>query len=206
MTRLLFLCGSQRKASLNARLLDLIAGQVPHGAIIDHLAPDEVRLPLYHGDDESDAAVLAHVRTIHGQIADADALVVASPEFNGSLTPYLKNLIDWVSRVPRLDPEAANAFRDKPVLLAAASPGWTGGALGLGPLRMILGHVGAVAFGEQITLPYADRVFTAAGQLDPAFPADAFNASLADCVARFVALVRPSDRTASKPDHWDQAA
>jgi NAD(P)H-dependent FMN reductase len=101
------------------------------------------------------------------------------------MTPYLKNLVDWVSRLPWRDPAAPNAFADKPVLLAAASPGWSGGAVAIPATRALFGYCGAMVFGEAITVPYADRAILPDGTLDPAFAGTWWR----DCVARFAALV-----------------
>lgn len=184
MTRILLLCGSQRRHSLNARLLDVLQAALPPGATPDRLRPEEVPLPLFNAEDEGDPAVQAILRPVHARFHAADALIVASPEYNGMMTPFLKNLIDWVSRLPRLDPAAPNAFLDRPVLLASASPGWSGGAMGIPPLRALLGHVGALPFGETITLPYADQAWRADGSLNPDFAGQYWP----DCLARFCAL------------------
>ena len=185
MSRLLLLCGSQRAASLNARLLDELARLVPPGIAIDRLSPAEVNLPLFDQDQENESGVRAALTGLHARFAAADGIMLASPEYNGLMTPYLKNIVDWVSRLPRLDAAAPNVFLDKPVLLASATPGWSGGGLGIPALRALLGHVGAIPFGEAICLPYAEQAWLAAGQLDPALAGMGW----ADCVHRFCALV-----------------
>jgi NAD(P)H-dependent FMN reductase len=184
MTRILLVCGSQRGASLNARLLTALASALPNGIVADRLQPSEVDLPLFDADREDDPAIMAKVRTLHARFLAADALIVAGPEYNGLMTPYLKNLVDWVSRLPWRDPAMVNAFADKPVLLAAASPGWSGGAVAVPPTRALFGYCGAVVFGEAITLPYADRAILPDGTLDPAFAGTWWHS----CVTRFAAL------------------
>lgn len=184
MIRILLVCGSQRAGSLNALLLRGLATALPDTVQADFLRAEDVDLPLYHGDLESDPALRTRLRRVHARFCDADALILASPEFNGAMTPFLKNLIDWVSRLPYLDGTAANAFADKPVLLAGASPGWSGGAVGIPALRAVMGHVGGLVFGETITVPYADRALAADGTPDPAFAGTWWR----DCVGRFAAL------------------
>lgn len=178
--RIALICGSQRQGSLNARLLDALAALLPAGVTVDRIAPAEVALPLYDTALEADPAVQAQLRRLHARIAGADALIVASPEFNGMMTPFLKNLVDWVSRLPRIVPGAPDAFLDRPVLLASASPGWSGGALGLLAMRTLLSHLGAVTFGETVALPYADRAWDAAGAPNPML-----RAGWAETVTRF---------------------
>ena len=104
MTRLLLFCGSQRRASLNARLLDEVARLVPDGVTLDMLPPNAVDLPLFDQDREEDPTVRGRLAILHARFAAADALILASPEYNGLMTPYLKNLIDWVSRLPMAPP------------------------------------------------------------------------------------------------------
>ena len=184
MTRLLLFCGSQRRASLNARLLDEVARLVPDGVTLDMLPPNAVDLPLFDQDREEDPTVRGRLAILHARFAAADALILASPEYNGLMTPYLKNLIDWVSRLPRLD-GAANAFLDKPVLLCSATPGWSGGGVAIPALRTLFGHVGAIPFGETICLPYAAQAWDADGRLNPAV----LDFNWSACVARFCAFV-----------------
>ena len=178
--RIALICGSQRIGSLNARLLGELAALMPAGVVADPIAPGEVGLPLYDQALEADPAVRAQVAQLHARIAAAQALIVASPEFNGLMTPFLKNLVDWISRLPRIAPGTTDAFLDTPVLLASASPGWSGGALGLLSLRTLFGHVGAVTFGETVALPYADRAWDAVGAANPML-----RAGWAETVTRF---------------------
>ena len=186
MINVLLICGSQRATSLNARLLAALATALPRDVTPQWLLPCEVDLPLFDGDRETDPVLTDRVRALHARFLAADALIVASPEYNGLMTPYLKNLVDWVSRLPWREAGVVNAFADKPVLLAAASPGWSGGAVGIPACRALFGYCGAVVFGEAITLPYADRAMLPDGSLDPAFAGDWWR----DCVVRFAATAK----------------
>ena len=184
MTHLLSLCGSQRTGSANARLLDELAAYVPANYSHDRLLPGEVKLPLFDQDIERNPDILAQLRQVYDRFARADALIIASPEYNGMMTPYLKNLIDWVSRLSRLDPAVSNPFLDRPVLLCSATPGFSGGALGLMSMRGLLGHVGAISFGETICLPFAGQAWEEGGSLNPMLR----DAGWEECVARFCAF------------------
>jgi len=90
---------------------------------VDLVAPGEIELPLFNQDLENDPEVQSRVLAAHARLMRADAFVIASPEYNGMLTPYLKNLIDWVSRMQIIKAETANAFADKPTLVCAVSTG-----------------------------------------------------------------------------------
>ncbi len=185
--RLLLFPGSLRRDSHQRRLLDYLAVLLEGHCRIDLLAPDEVRLPLFNQDLERDADTMLEVMALHGRFRAADALIVASPEYNGHVAPYLKNTVDWVSRVARIDPRhaAVNPFRDKPLLLCSASTGWTGGVVGLQDARSIFAYLGCLVAGEQICVSDAEQWVQAGGfQFEPGF-ADYIQQAL----ARFLALV-----------------
>ena len=147
MTKMLFVCGSQRQESYNARLLRHLDDSTGDQVQFDFLLPSEVRLPIFDQDVETDGVWLQHTASIHQRINNSDALVVASPEYNAQVTPYLKNLVDWVSRLAYMDAQFVNPFLDHPLLLCGASTGWSGGALAVAQARALLGYVGATALG-----------------------------------------------------------
>ena len=163
MTQLLLLCGSQRQESFNARFLNHVAGHFESACDFLTTTPFAENLPLFNQDLENEPAVRAHVSELHQVFMSCDAIIVASPEYNGQLTPYLKNMIDWVSRLAYIDSAFANPFIDKPVLLCAASTGGSGGAMGIPSARALFGYVGAVVFGETLCLPFAHQAWTDAG-------------------------------------------
>lgn len=134
----LFIGGSRSKASLNAKLnyrLAEVAEQ--HGIQYKLLNADALDAPIYHGDLEDTEGVPESMQVLAKDINAADKVVLVSPEYNASVSPLIKNAIDWVSRVD------IQAWNGKTVLLAAASPGGLGGIRGLSHLRDILGNVKA---------------------------------------------------------------
>jgi chromate reductase len=160
MSRLLLFSGSQRRESFNTRLLAHIAIVLAGHAEIDILTPCDVDLPLFNQDLENEPGVAERVTALHARFMRADGLILASPEYNCLPSPYLKNAIDWVSRLAYLHPNAQNPFRGKPVLLCSASTGWSGGTVGLTSLRALLAYLGALAVGEQICVPYAQQAWS----------------------------------------------
>jgi NAD(P)H-dependent FMN reductase len=150
MSRVLLVPGSLRRGSYNRALLDYLQTHLPDHATVDVLEPHSVLLPFFNEDLEQTPAVIEAVRPVHAQFCAADALIVASPEYNGQITGYLKNTIDWVSRLPYLSPHFDNAFLDKPTLLCSASTGHSGGAVGIGAARLLLAYVGANVLGGAI--------------------------------------------------------
>jgi NAD(P)H-dependent FMN reductase len=174
MTKILFVCGSQREDSYNARLLRRLGETTGDQVEIDFLLPSEVRLPIFDQDLEADGVWLQHTESIHQRIYQCDGLVVASPEYNAQLTPYLKNMVDWVSRLAYLDSRFANPFLDHPVLLCSASTGWSGGALAVTQARALFGYVGATVLGGAVCLPYAQQAWSEFGYMfEPEFQQNA---------------------------------
>ncbi len=131
-------------------------------------------LPLFDQDLEQAGPSRDRVIALHERFEAADGLIVASPEYNASVSPYLKNTIDWISRLAHVDARFADsrAFLHKPLLLASASTGWSGGTLGLQSARTIFAYLGCLVNAEQICVSYADH-WAMAGQFgfDPAFAA-----------------------------------
>lgn len=124
---LLGLSGSLRKESHNTRLLREAARL---GDVRLRLA--DLRFPLYDGDLEDAEGIPLQVKTLAEQIAEADAVMIATPEYNQSFSGVLKNALDWVSRVE------GNPWRDKPVAIVSAAAGRAGGARGQYALRLAM--------------------------------------------------------------------
>jgi chromate reductase len=118
MTRILALSGSLRKGSYNSALLRAARDLYPEAIRIGSIG----EIPLYNADLES-AEFPATVEKLKQQVAAADGLLLASPEYNNSVPGVLKNAIDWLSRP---SPSIRNVFRDRPVAVFGASPGGFG--------------------------------------------------------------------------------
>jgi chromate reductase len=158
-SRLLFFPASLRRQSHQRRLLDYFAESLSSSCEIDMLTPEDVNLPLFNQDLEQSEPVLSEVIALQARFKAADGFVVASPEYNGHMSPYLKNTVDWVSRLPRIDAHYAteSPFRGKPVLLASASTGWTGGLLGLQSARSVFSYLGCLVTADQICVSDAEQ-------------------------------------------------
>lgn len=127
MSYLLGLCGSLRAASFNRQLM--------HEArrLYDPAAFEEgnLRLPLYDGDLEA-KGMPPEVQTLADQIDGAEAVIIASPEYNKAPSGVLKNALDWVSRVE------GRPWKDKPVAIMSAAAGRAGGERMQAHLRLML--------------------------------------------------------------------
>lgn len=160
-SKVLCFAGSARRESLNKKLARLAAQAVREaGAEATFIDLDDYPLPLYHGDLETAEGVPAKARELAELIRAYDALLIASPENNASVSSLLKNTIDWLSRIRDFDP-----LSGKTAALMAASPGGFGGVRGLYHLRAILNTLGVEVIAQQFVLPRAHQAFDADGNL-----------------------------------------
>jgi chromate reductase, NAD(P)H dehydrogenase (quinone) len=150
--KILAISGSLRRDSLNTRLLRAAAELAPPGVDVELLDPSVLKeLPLYDPDDDGVAPPVA-ARRLRGSIRLADALLIATPEYNGTIPGGLKNAIDWASR-----PWGQNSFHHIPAGVIGASIGAIGTAVGQQSLRAVLSFCNA----RQMTSPEAYITYSA---------------------------------------------
>ncbi len=131
--KVLGISGSLRKASYNTALLKACAELMPAGMKMTYARIDDI--PLFN-QDVFDAGLPEPAKRFRAEVAAADGLLIASPEYNFSLSAALKNAIDWGSRPPN------QVFQDKPIAIFSASQGPMGGARVQYDLRRILASSG----------------------------------------------------------------
>lgn len=164
--RVLAFSGSERRGSWNARLLDVIVRELEaRGVLITRISLRDHALPLYDGDVESEGGVPPGAVSLRDLISGHDGMLVACPEYNGSVTPLLKNALDWCSR-PVSGQGGLAPFQLKPVLIVGTSAGPFGGVRALGHLRAILGKMGAMVMPEDLAVPHAEKAFDEEGFAD----------------------------------------
>jgi chromate reductase len=130
--KLLGICGSLRKASLNMAALRACAELLPEGMSLEIASLAD--LPIFN-QDVFDQGMPAPVQRFREQVAAADGLLIASPEYNFSIPAPLKNAIDWGSRAPN------QVFHEKPAAIFSVAPGPVGGARVQYDLRRVLGQL-----------------------------------------------------------------
>ena len=164
-TRILAFAGSNRKASCNRKLIGA-AAQLGTEAGLEVTLVDlnEYDLPIYNGDLEETSGLPANALALKKLIHAHDAVLIASPEYNASVTPLLKNTIDWCSR-PGGEDDPGKVWNGKLVGLLSASPGGLGGIRALNHLRAILLNVSAFVIPAQFALSGAMQAFDEAGHL-----------------------------------------
>jgi chromate reductase, NAD(P)H dehydrogenase (quinone) len=161
MLTLLGIPGALRAASTN-RLLLAEARRV-FGQAIQTEA--DLRLPLYDGDLEDRDGIPPGVQALADQIAQASAIVIATPEYNKAPPGVLKNALDWVSRTK------GNPWRDKPVAIVSAAGGRAGGERSQFALRLMLtAFRPRLLTGPEVLVGNSDQAFDAEGHLiDPRY-------------------------------------
>ena len=164
--RILVVPGSARLESVNRRLAAEAARLLAlTSATVTLLDLADYPLPLFDGDAEEDEGVPDNAVRLAGRVAEQDGLLLVSPEYNASVSPLLKNAIDWTSRVRKIGGRPVQPFRKLVVGLAAASPGRLGGLAGLVALRPILQSLGAEILTPQVTLGGAADGFDENGRV-----------------------------------------
>jgi len=158
MVRILAMAGSARRESFNKRLAQLAAVRArTAGADVTVIDLADYRLPLFDQDVEADEPP-QNADMLRNLMLEHDGLLLACPEYNSSITPLLKNVIDWASRpVEGVAPLAA--FKGKTAALVSASPGALGGLRGLGTVCSILSSIGVHVLPTQVAVGSAHSAF-----------------------------------------------
>jgi NAD(P)H-dependent FMN reductase len=157
--RFLAFAGSTRRESFNKKLVqNATKGARAAGAEVTLLDLKDFPLPLFDQDLEAERGMPDHGAKLKQLFIDHDGLLIASPEYNSSITAVLKNVIDWVSRPAPGEPPLV-AFKGKVATLMSASPGALGGLRGLVHVRSILGNIGVIVLPDQIAVAKAREAF-----------------------------------------------
>lgn len=157
--------GSARRDSYNQRLVRIAArGAEAAGARVTVIDLKDYPLPLFDEDLESKEGAPANAKKLKQLFLAHEGLLIASPEYNSSITPLLKNTIDWVSR-PAEGESPLAAYRNKSAALMSASPGGLGGLRGLVHVRAILSSIGVLVLPDQIAVSSAFEAFDDSGDL-----------------------------------------
>jgi NAD(P)H-dependent FMN reductase len=179
--------GSARTGSYNQTLLAIAADAARlAGAEVTVANFRELVMPLYDGDLEAASGLPENARRFKALLRESDGFLICAPEYNSSITPLLKNAIDWASRTENdAEPELV-AYRNKTAALLSASPGALGGMRGLVHLRSILGNIGVFVAPGQICIGAAYEAFDEQGKFKDAGKAE----RTAKFVQAFVAFTR----------------
>lgn len=153
---------SSRAGSWNQQLLTAAVDAArAAGATVDVVDLRALALPIFDQDLQIAEGIPASARDFKQRLTASAGFLIASPEYNSSLSPLLKNALDWASRSETEDEPPLVAYRGKIAALFSASPSALGGLRGLVHLRSILGTIGVLVLPDQVCLTKAHEAFDA---------------------------------------------
>lgn len=167
--KIIALAGSLRKESFNQKLISEAARfALESGAEVEVIKLADLNLPMFDEDIEAQDTPPG-AQLLKDKLRSADGLLLASPEYNGSITGALKNAIDWASRTEQ---GAVPAFRNTVTALFASSPGGLGGLRGLNHVRDILCGIGSLVLADQLAVPAIHSKLDEQGRISDANTAE----------------------------------
>jgi chromate reductase len=178
--RVLGISGSLRRDSHNTRLLLLAGRLLPPGVQLE-IYDGLKAIPPYDADDEVDGPP-APVADLRAAIERADAVLIATPEYNGSISGVLKNALDWVSR-----PVRESVLRNKPVAVMGATTGMFGAVWAQAETRKVLASIGARVIDREVPVARAEYAWEHDDRLSPELEAE-----IGGVLAELVAEVQPA--------------
>ena len=166
--KILAFAGSTREASYNKLLVKIAAaGARAASAEVTYVDFRDLPMPIFDEDLEAREGMPENARKFKELMIAHQGFLIASPEYNSSVTPVLKNAIDWASR-PQPGEPGLVAFTDKVAAIMSTSPGALGGLRGLVHLRSILGNINVFVLPDQKAIPKAYEAFNTDGTMrDP---------------------------------------
>ena len=184
--KILCFAGSLRKDSFNKKLVkEAMELAKAAGAECTYVDLKDYEMPMYDGDIEAASGLPENAKKLRKLMKEHTGFLIASPEYNSSVSGVLKNIIDWTSR-PEGDDKPLVCYTGKVAGIMAASPGAFGGMRGLVTLRSILGNIGVLVVPEQQALAKAGEGFDENGKLKD----DKVKASVEKIAARVVKLAQ----------------
>ena len=167
--KILVFAGSIRTGALSGKLAAAAAKELAlNDAEVTKLSLGDYELPIYNGDFEKEKGVPENAKKLARQIAAHQGVFIATPEYNNSRPPLLKNTIDWISRIKGND----IPFRNRVYGIGSTSDGYVGGARALIDLRkVIMPGLGAIVIPDKIEVGRAQEAFDESGNLTAEAPA-----------------------------------
>jgi len=163
--RILAFSGSSRDGSYNGRLLEIaVSGARAAGAEVSVMNLRELRLPLFDEDLEQTEGFPEGAGALKKLMLAHHGFLIACPEYNSSITPVLKNAIDWASR-PLAGEAPLACFSGKIAAIMSASPGKLGGLRGLVHVRAILSNINVIVIPDQVAIGEVQHAFHSKGEL-----------------------------------------
>lgn len=160
--------GSLRRDSFNKKMVKIaMSGAKSAGAEVLFVDLKDYPLPLYDGDIEAAEGIPENAKKLKAILKEHHGFLIASPEYNSSISGALKNAIDWASR-PEPGEKPLECFAGKVAGIMATSPGALGGLRGLVTVRSILENIQMIVIPQQVALPVAHEAFDEDGNIKDA--------------------------------------
>lgn len=180
--RILAFSGSARRESFNQRLVEFAATNArAAGAEVTVINLRDFPMPIMNQDIEREEGPPENATKLKTLFIEHDGLLLAAPEYNSSITPLLKNTLDWVSRRVGDEPPMV-AYRNKTAALLSASPGRLGGLRGLVHTRAILSTLGMLVMPGQASISSAAAAFDENGALLHDYDRNTVNSTVGDFI------------------------
>ncbi|MBX3577767.1 MAG: NAD(P)H-dependent oxidoreductase [Rhizobiaceae bacterium] len=158
--KILVFAGSIRSGAYSGKVADNAQKELAEqGAEVTRISLADYTLPLMDEDLEDEKGIPENAFGLARLIAAHDAVVICTPEYNGSIPPLVKNTIDWVSRVKKDRGKPLHPFPEKLVAICSSSDGHFAGIRSANHLRAVLSHIGMEVISPQVSVPHGGEAF-----------------------------------------------
>jgi NAD(P)H-dependent FMN reductase len=162
--RILVFAGSVRTGAFSGRTADVAQKELAMaGAEVTRISLADFPLPFMDEDLEREKGVPANAGKLARMVAEHDAVLICTPEYNGGIPPLLKNAIDWITRVKTDAGRPMNAFAGKVMAICSSSNGHFAGIRSASHLRQVLAHIQAEVIAPQVSVPSGADAFAEDG-------------------------------------------
>lgn len=158
--KILVFAGSIRTGAYSGKTADVAQKELAvQGAEVTRISLADYPLPIMDQDLEKEKGVPENAYRLARLFAGHDGILIATPEYNGSMPPLLKNAIDWISRVKTDDGKPLRPLPGKVVAICSSSDGHFAGIRSAAHLRAVLAHIQMDVIAPQCSVPNADQTF-----------------------------------------------
>lgn len=162
--KILVFAGSIRTGAYSGKTADLAQRELAEqGADVTRISLADYPLPIMDEDLEAEKGIPENAFKLARLIASHDGVLIATPEYNGSMPPLLKNAIDWVSRISKDGGKPLKPYPGKAMAICSSSNGHFAGIRSAAHLRAVLAHIGCEVIAPQCSVPYGAKAFDEEG-------------------------------------------
>ncbi len=163
--KILVFAGSTRSGAYSGKTADIAQRELAtQGADVTRISLADYPLPIMNEDLEDEEGIPENAYKLARMIAAHDGVLIATPEYNGSMPPLLKNTIDWISRVSKDGGKPLKPYPGKVMAICSSSNGHFAGIRSAAHLRAVLAHIGCEVVAPQCSVPYGAKAFDEDGE------------------------------------------